>query len=175
MNKYEIRITKPNDQSFAPLTGSACGETFDLAIEHANFWEKDGHWIDPDCQIEVLSVTPIDYYPYTYEDAFRFAVENKIKVAVLDVDLIVLQQGVDLDQVLAADAGEPPDLIVAAGKAAPAQLHHADAGRGHIAGGAADQHGQDVQRFGLFVLDLDVGDPQVVHLEQNGVFAVVGG
>ena len=80
MNKYEIRVTKSNDKSFTPLTGSACGETFDLAIEHANFWEKDGHWIDPDCQIEILSVTPIDYYPYTYEDAFRFAVENKIKV-----------------------------------------------------------------------------------------------
>lgn len=80
MNNYEFRITKPNDKSFNPLCGSACGETVDLAIEHANYWEKDGHWIDPDCEIEILSVTPVDYYPYTYEDAFRFATKNKVKV-----------------------------------------------------------------------------------------------
>ena len=81
MNNYEFRITKPNDKSVAPHIAWACVETPDLAIKHSNYWAKDGDKIGTDWTIdEVLSVTPVDYYPYSYEDAFRFSVENKTEV-----------------------------------------------------------------------------------------------
>ena len=111
MNKYEFRITKPNDKSFKPLLGWACGETLDLDIEHANYWEKDADKVGPDHHIEVKSVTPIDYYPYTYEDTFRFAIENKIKVihSILQQDRMADFDKLDLIKVITNES--PADYI----------------------------------------------------------------
>jgi len=103
MNNYEIRITKPNDKTVDPHIAWACGETLDLAIEHSNYWAEDGDKIGTDWAIDkVLSVTPVNYYPYTYEDAIRFAIDNKIKVihAILQQDSMADFDRLDLIKVI---------------------------------------------------------------------------
>lgn len=112
MNKYEFRITKPNDKTVSPHIAWACGETLDMAVEHSNYFYEDGDKIGTDWTIdEILSVTPINYYPYTYEDAIRFAIENKIKVihAILQQDRVADFDKLDLIKVIVNES--PADYI----------------------------------------------------------------
>lgn len=112
MNKYEFRITKSADPSVHPHIAWAYGETLALAIEHSNYWAKDGDKIGTDWTIdEILSITPDDSYPYTYEDAMRFAIENKIKVinAILQQDRVADFDKLDLIKVIVNES--PTDYI----------------------------------------------------------------
>lgn len=107
MNKYELKITKSNNKTVVPNITWVYGETIDLAVEHSNYWKKDGDKIGTDWTIdEILSVTPIDYYPYTYEDAISFAIENKIKVihAILQQDRMADFDKLDLIKVIANES-----------------------------------------------------------------------
>ena len=112
MNKYEFRITKPDDKSVNPHIAWACGETLDMAVEHSKKKKKNGDKIGTDWTIDkILSVTPINYYPYTYEDAFRFATENKIKTvhAILQQDRVADFDKLDLIKVI---VNETPDEYI---------------------------------------------------------------
>lgn len=112
MNEYKIRITRPNNDSVAPHTTYVRGETIDLAVEHSNYWTKDGDKIGTDWEInEILSIVPIDYYPFSHEDAMRFAIDNKIKVihAILQQDRVADFDKLDLIKVIVNES--PVDYI----------------------------------------------------------------
>ena len=79
MKEFEIEIKNKNTGIL--YHANAFGETISDAIPHTDYWNAEGDKISTDYSIEkIISAKKIDYYPYTYEDAFRFAVENKLKV-----------------------------------------------------------------------------------------------
>ena len=80
----------------------AYGETIDTALEHARFWDST---IPETCNIHaIISVEPIDYYPYCREDALRLAFSKPIPFihAVLQQDGICDDDKVDLIKIVTA-------------------------------------------------------------------------
>ena len=97
--KYEIEYTKNGIQ----YVTAVYGETPKMGIEHANYWyaEEDKiHSID-----KIISAEPIDYYPYTYEDAVRMAINNKVPAinAILQQDRMAEFDKLDLIKVITTE------------------------------------------------------------------------
>lgn len=78
----------------------AYGEVLDTALEHARFW--DSTIPNPSGIDNIISVEPIDYYPYCREDALRLAFSKPIPFihAVLQQDDICDGDKIDLIKIV---------------------------------------------------------------------------
>lgn len=94
MKEYQLEIRNKHTNTL--YHAWAYGEDIDDAVARADYWNADGNKISTDYLIEkVISIKPIDYYPYTYEDAVRMAIENKIPA----IHAVLQQDGMaDFDQ-----------------------------------------------------------------------------
>lgn len=101
MKEFEIKLKNKHDKQTYSM--SLCGETLEDAVSHADYWQNDGDKIATDYTItNLVSVKPIDYYPFTYEDAIQYAIDNKIKVihAILQQDRMADFDKLDLIKVI---------------------------------------------------------------------------
>lgn len=78
----------------------AYGEVLDTALEHARFW--DSTIPNPSDIDNIISVEPINYYPYCREDALRLAFSKPIPFihGVLQQDSICDDDKVDLIKIV---------------------------------------------------------------------------
>jgi len=76
---YELVITKANSNDFHRFVTFATGETLDDAIDHYNFWQKDGDKLRTDWTIVDIKIKgQYTNYPYSLEDAMKKAMADKI-------------------------------------------------------------------------------------------------
>lgn len=101
MKEYQFEIR--NKHTNVLFHAWAYGEDIDDAITHADYWNADGDKIKTDYLIEkVISIKPIDYYPYAYEDAVRMAIAKKVPAihAILQQDGMAEFDQLDLIKVI---------------------------------------------------------------------------